>query len=242
MIPWLATLWLLSTPFQEALAFARYLDQQGDPYRAILEYRRALFLLPSPDTLTHDALVLRIAQLQEKLDQPLKALQTLEEAWDTTAPAWRFERGRAYFLQGLYGQARRSWQGRDTLVGWTYLREHDFRKAARYLGPIPPPPRRHPWLAAVLSAAMPGLGKVYAGHPWDGLFSFLVHAFTGWRTYRSVQEHRPVATAIYGSLFAFFYAGNVYGSYVAARQYNQTQIAFRVAETEVHLGLWRYLP
>ncbi len=242
MMAWLIGLWMATSPFHQALEFARYLDRQDDPYRAILEYQRALFLLPSPDTLLHDSLVIRIAQLQERLDRPEAALRTLEDAWDTLASSWRFERGRALFLLGAYAEARRYWQEWDTLVGWTYLRQQDFLKASEFLGPLPAPSSRSPWLAASLSAVLPGLGKVYAGHPWDGLFAFLVNAFTGWRAYQSLQAHRPVATAVYGGLFLFFYSGNVYGAYVAARQYNRTQVRLRMAEAEVNLGLWRYLP
>ncbi len=233
---------VFASPFQEALDFARYLDRQNDPYRAILEYQRALFLLETPDTLLHDSIVVRTAQLFEKLEQPERALRMLDRAWDSTAPAVRWERGRAYFLLGAYDQARRYWQGRDTLIGWTYLREQNFARAREYLGAPPPPDHRSPWLAATLSALIPGLGKVYAGRLWDGVFSFLLNAYTGWQTYRSYRQHRPVATPVYGGFFAFFYVGNVYGSYVAARQYNRTQIQLRITETEVDLGLWRYLP
>lgn len=241
MILWW-TLLLLTTPFQDALRFARYLDRQEDPYRAILEYRRALFLLDRPDTTLHDSVLYRIAYLYEALEAPDRALQVLEEAWDTTTAAWRFERGRALFLMGLYPEARQAWQGRDTLVGWTYLRQHRFAEAARYLGPLPPLPRKSPWLAAGFSAVVPGLGKMYAGHFWDGVFSLLLNGYTGWQAYRSLRDHRPLAAPLYGGLFAFFYAGNVYGSYVAARQYNRTQVDLLVARTEVRLNLWRYLP
>ncbi len=241
MTLWLALLFAVS-PFQQALEFARYLDRQEDPYRAILEYRRALFLLEAPDTLRHDSLVLRIAQLYEALKAPDRAFGVLEEAWDTLSPGWRLERGRALFLLEDYGGARRYWHGRDTLVGWTYLRQRRFSEAARFLGPIPRVSRRSPWLAAGLSALVPGLGKMYAGHFWDGFFSLLLNGYTGWMAYRSYRAHRPLATPLYGGLFAFFYAGNVYGSYVAARQYNDTQARLAIARTEVRLNLWRYLP
>lgn len=75
-----------------------------------------------------------------------------------------------------------------------------------------------PWLAAGLSAVVPGLGKVYLGRWQDGLASLvLVGAPAVVAGYKF--ERNGVASLggwLLGAIAAMLYAGNVAGSYVAA--------------------------
>jgi hypothetical protein len=79
-------------------------------------------------------------------------------------------------------------------------------------------PRKSPWLAAGLSAVVPGLGRVYIGRWPDGLFSFLlvgmVSGFAAHGFYEDGQS--SVRGWILGSTAALFYVGNIYGSAVGA--------------------------
>ncbi len=80
-----------------------------------------------------------------------------------------------------------------------------------------------PFLAGMLSAAVPGLGRVYAGKSSEGIISFLYLAAMGLTTYdfyRGGGAGSPIFI-ISASVTGIFYAGNIYGSAVAARRVNQ---------------------
>jgi len=84
-------------------------------------------------------------------------------------------------------------------------------------------PRKSPFLAGVMSAVIPGTGKIYAGRTSDGLLSLLTIAVTGWQACEGFHEDgvRSVKGWIYGSLGAFFYLGNIYGSVATVRIFNE---------------------
>lgn len=74
--------------------------------------------------------------------------------------------------------------------------------------------------AAMLSAVIPGAGKIYTGNTGDGITALLI---TGLFTYLAVdnfQKDRETRAYIFTGLAAFFYAGNVYGSAASAQLYN----------------------
>lgn len=82
---------------------------------------------------------------------------------------------------------------------------------------------KSPLLAGVLSAIVPGSGKFYAGKRGEGIYAFIISSFLGlqtWEGYRKDGLNSP-RCIIYGSLFTLFYAGNIWGSAIAASQYNR---------------------
>jgi TM2 domain-containing membrane protein YozV len=81
---------------------------------------------------------------------------------------------------------------------------------------------KSPFLAGILSAAVPGLGRVYAGKPAEGIVSFLYLAafgFTSYDFYRGGGISSPLFILSAG-ITSVFYAGNIMGSIVAARRVN----------------------
>ena len=81
------------------------------------------------------------------------------------------------------------------------------------------PPYKNPTIAAILSI-IPGLGKIYADEIGDGITSFVL---TGLFTYLAInkfQNNQQTSAWIYTGLSAFFYSGNIYGSYTATQNYN----------------------
>ncbi len=73
---------------------------------------------------------------------------------------------------------------------------------------------KSPVIAGLLSAIIPGSGKVYAKKPWQGLSSFLlVTAFglSAWEGYKKNSFNSP-QFYLFGSLCATFYIGNIWGS------------------------------
>jgi len=84
-------------------------------------------------------------------------------------------------------------------------------------------PRKSAFLAGLLSAVVPGAGKIYCYRATDGLFSLLTIGLTGWQAYEGFRKDgvNSVKGWIYGTISAFFYLGNIYGSVVAVNIYNQ---------------------
>lgn len=76
---------------------------------------------------------------------------------------------------------------------------------------------KKPWLAALSSSLVPGLGKVYTGEWKDGLYAFAVVSAFSWLTYHFAEEKGfSPYTVLYGSMAFSFYMGNVYGSWKSA--------------------------
>jgi len=82
------------------------------------------------------------------------------------------------------------------------------------------PKKKSPAAAALLSALIPGAGKIYTGNYGDGVTAFLVTGLFAYLTVENVYHGHPFRTWLFGSLAAFFNAGNIYGSFISARNYN----------------------
>lgn len=101
--------------------------------------------------------------------------------------------------------------------------------------------QKSPWLAALLSAGLPGAGKVYAGRPGEGVAAFLtvgsLAAITGEQYRRSGKDFWR--TWVPGLLCATFYLGNIYGSYlsVSVEQERQTEQADALVLYHLHIPL-----
>ncbi len=75
--------------------------------------------------------------------------------------------------------------------------------------------KRKPWIAGLLSAIVPGLGKLYNGRPRSFRASFLVNAFFGFQMYEAIHKKgfKNPYSLISTGVFSVFYLSNVYGSY-----------------------------
>ena len=84
---------------------------------------------------------------------------------------------------------------------------------------------KSPLFAGILSAIIPGSGKIYAGHFMDGVFSLItVGIFGGMAAYSFYEEGiESVRGWIYTAVGGIFYMGNIYGSVTAAHLYNAEQ-------------------
>ncbi len=149
----------------------------------------------------------------------------------------------------LTGQAR-------TLEGWTYFRQRRFAEGASTLGAIgTDEPSRHlssmngrdirrrsRFASTLLSAIMPGAGQLYSGRAGDGAYSFLTVASTGLVTWwfaaePATRDRTRVKVSIFGVVTALFYAGNIYGASIAARDYNLLQEHRYVQRADSLFGL-----
>jgi len=82
---------------------------------------------------------------------------------------------------------------------------------------------KSPFVAGTLSALIPGLGKVYAGKPKQGITSMIPIAILGLQTYEAYNKAgiKSARFIIFGSLFSVFYIGNIWGSALSVHIVNQ---------------------
>ena len=144
----------------------------------------------------------------------------------------------------------------EALAGWTFFRQYRFRDGASALNAIGTDEptrqlasmdghgiRRRSRLAGTLfSAILPGAGQLYSGRAGDGAYSFLTVAGTGLVTWWFADKHEAhdptyVKVSLFGAITALFYAGNVYGANVAARDYNLLQERRYVQRADSLFGL-----
>ena len=83
--------------------------------------------------------------------------------------------------------------------------------------------KKNPHLAGILSALIPGSGKIYSNNIGDAIYSFLSIIGTGYIAYSEMQNGTTdsVKFLAFGILSCTFYLGNIYGSYLASHLYNE---------------------
>jgi len=83
--------------------------------------------------------------------------------------------------------------------------------------------KKRPYLAGIMSAIIPGSGKIYSKRGKDGLFSFVLVGTTAWQASRLISRRgiTNVGSIFFSGFALGLYSGNIYGSVKAARNYNQ---------------------
>ncbi len=82
---------------------------------------------------------------------------------------------------------------------------------------------KSPFVAASMSALIPGSGKAYSGFWGDAIMSFLFVSTNAWLSYQGFKK-KGVKSAtgwIFGSISFGFYTGNIWGSARAAKNRNE---------------------
>lgn len=82
------------------------------------------------------------------------------------------------------------------------------------------PQYKNPITASVLSALIPGAGKIYTGEISDGIFAFLTTGIFTFLAYSNFNADHNFRGWLFTALAAGFYGGNVYGSYASAQIHN----------------------
>lgn len=80
---------------------------------------------------------------------------------------------------------------------------------------------KSPIKAALLSSVVPGLGKFYAGKKGAAIASFATTTALGLMVVESYYRTKNIKSPqviTFGTLFTFFYAGNILGSYFSVQQ------------------------
>ena len=81
---------------------------------------------------------------------------------------------------------------------------------------------KNPWVAAGLSALLPGLGKIYAGNLGEGFSALLLTGSMMAATAENWCREGVTnwKTLLFGAFSAVFYIGNIYGAAVTVKTMN----------------------
>ena len=82
---------------------------------------------------------------------------------------------------------------------------------------------KSPLVAGILSAFIPGSGKIYAGKTGEGIASFIIVGAAGFTALENYSKlgAKHAKTIIFSSLFSVLYIGNIYGSVFTVKLVNE---------------------
>ena len=95
--------------------------------------------------------------------------------------------------------------------------------------------RKSSLLAGLMSAILPGSGRIYAGRTLDGIMGMWMMYLVGNSAYNANKNERPIAGPLFGIAAGFVYLGEVYGGWRAAKNYqysdkNIEENSFRISK------------
>ena len=102
-------------------------------------------------------------------------------------------------------------------------------------------PNRSPFIAGVLSAIIPGTGKIYTGEYSDGITAVILTGLLTFLSYDNFDHNHNFRGWLWGGFAALFYAGNIYGSAVSAQIYNAKVNFEFTAELDLFIKKNNYL-
>ena len=96
-----------------------------------------------------------------------------------------------------------------------FLISNEVTKLDKYASLISSFKERKKITTAILSAFIPGLGKIYAGRPGDGVAAFLITSSLGLVSFENYRKDgiKDIKTLFFSGLFLTYYLGNIFGSY-----------------------------
>jgi putative component of membrane protein insertase Oxa1/YidC/SpoIIIJ protein YidD/TM2 domain-containing membrane protein YozV len=208
-----------------SLSFADFLYSSGEYEQAAAEYLRVRFTAGSAGLSGYAGLMAGESYLRaEDFSGARRAFLDL-----SPTPVSEFSRygtARTLFAEARYAEARTMLDS----VASPSLAVRARTLPAQHLSTMDGHgiPRRSRLASSLLSIVVPGAGQVYSGRAGDGAYSFLTVVGTGLVTWffwaePALRDRTRVKVSIFGVLTALFYAGNIYGANVAARDYDLFQ-------------------
>jgi tetratricopeptide (TPR) repeat protein len=233
------------------LRFADHLFQEQDYLRAAYEYERYGFLRTGNDPASREILLRAgkafqcAGEYDRSLDLLLELLESVES--DRIRELTIYEIGLTYFRMERYEDSLVFLEDQPAaslvtepglLIGADLMMLGQWRQAEEAFDRYGLPPseplrdaareganmrRKSPLAAALLSAVVPGSGKIYAGEYGDGINSLIFIGLIGTLSVLSFRADGPdsVRGWIYASVGGVLHAGNIYGSIASARRYNR---------------------
>jgi TM2 domain-containing membrane protein YozV len=228
---------------QNRLKFANKLFEEKDYFRAVVEYNEYL------KTNDNDTVRFNIARAyfgMKKYSQAADNFKTLFSSFTLQDEA-RFGLIKSNFFSGDFQFLRKqsltspyftSVYGTEIerLINLTYLLDKSTQfDAAKVVSVFPEntrpklmdliqmkinPQYKSPTTAALLSALVPGLGKIYVKEYTDGLIAFAATGLSVFLAADNFNSGHNFKGWLFAGAGAFFYGGSIYGSASAAQVYN----------------------
>jgi TM2 domain-containing membrane protein YozV len=234
--------------------FADYLYCEKDYLRAVFEYDRLI------EKRMNDTLMFKIALSYSSMNDYLSAAEKFDLIPPTSPfyNQSRMEWLKAKYQLRNYPDFRLSYQNQFAVESSIYRNEGQKLFSFSYLftdEPLPSkeeflspfeanetkklsgfydwkydPPYKSSTVAGIMSAIIPGSGKVYVGQVSDGIVAFLVTGIFVFLAYDNFRADHKTRAWIFTGAAALFYGGNIYGS-VAAAQVHNAKITFEFNES-----------
>jgi len=189
----------------------------GEHWQEAIDYFLTLKQLNLPENI-RQLVLYNLAESYYAINNNANARQTLRDliAEFPDSPVTNqayYLLGRTYLKNGMWEEAAREFarirQGLDT-----QQLERETLKGKDL-------PYKSPSLAGGLSAALPGLGQLYAGQKQDAAVAFILNGLFIWGAVESFQRKQWAV----GGIVAFFetgwYGGNIYSAMGSAHKYNR---------------------
>ncbi len=244
--------------------FADYLYCSGDYLRAILEYNR--YSAYSEDDTTKFKIALSYLKITN-LNKAYEIFNSFNQKSLLFSYA-EMESNKIFFQQNDYKSLRNNFNKIDSLKIFKFpnnLKELYYFSYLLANQPLPPlekflspfeksdlpklkyfyewkssSPYKSTWIAAILSALIPGLGKAYVNEYADGITALLATASLSYLSYSDFKAGHIFRGWVFGGIAAGFYAGNIYGSIASTQIYNvKIQYDF-VNNLKVFIGEKKY--
>ncbi len=151
-----------------------------------------------------------------RFDQGIKKLKALNGSKQYVQQLANFEMSGVFLLTNRLS----SYDSISTLLNpeWNIIQQQhsNFRN---YRSALSSEKQKSPFTGGVLSALIPGAGKVYAGRKANGIYTFLITSIMAAQTVEAYRKDGPRSARfiIYGSLLSSFYIGNIWGSALAVK-------------------------
>jgi len=94
---------------------------------------------------------------------------------------------------------------------------------------------KSPLLAGIFSTLLPGSGKIYTDNISDGITAFILTGLFGYLSYSNFKADHDFRGYLFSGVSLFFYSGNIYGSVISAKIFNEEK------ENEFRGNLYNYL-
>ncbi len=228
---------------ERTLEFADYLMTAHEYNSAALEYERLLFMDAKSDSIKLN--LLRAYRLGNFYQQGISRFEDFYSPSNPEIPqVFAHEYLKLLLLERRYQQSQTFLQNNQRIASsyksnvqlGIMLLQKDWAEAHTYSAnaEVTDPyleglagrgvtlKRKSPFLASVMSAVVPGSGKMYTGNWADGAIALIFVGSNAFAAYRGFS--RNGSDSFYGWFFTAmgtgFYVGNIYGSHKSAKDYN----------------------
>lgn len=197
---------------EEILSFAKNLEKEGDYFRAITEYKRYLYFNDV------DSIRYRIASIYIREGEFGNAINILNEVRNKD-DNFNNLKGWVFYRADLLDSVRNYWK--DRKIGLILIKEGKCSEGISILNIQEKcPTYKNPYIGSLLSIIVPGAGRMYSGRLGDGIFSLVTIISTGYSAYYYYKKDNYLVAGILGGVTGIFYAGEIFGSFVSVKIYN----------------------